>query len=565
MSRLCGWLARHDGTVAILVYVAISLVWYRTVLAHMSSACACDLSHDPGDNADFAWWLAWFVHAIGNGLPLLHPHVIWTPTGINLAGTTASLLAAAIASPITLVWGPLAAYNLVMILAPAASGWAANRLCRHITGAAWPSLLAGATYGFSTYEIGQLAGHLQMVIVLCPPLAALCVIQLMDGTISSRRFVLQTSVVLVAQMLLSTEVMFTLVLVGAIALGSAWLTGTGAQRHELYVRLPVIALPCAITLLTTSWYVLQALQARPYAAGIGFGYPTDLLSFITPMPYTWLGGAQLAGLSARFPAGPIETNAYLGLPLLLIVGRYLISRRRARAARLLTIVIVTLTIWILGPVLVVAGKPVALLPYDLLARLPLLDEMMQGRVAVYLALAAAVTLALWLASPRKLRLTAWLCGVLALVSVLPNLLTPSPHNLGTWTNPTFFRTSMYNRYLKRGETVLPIMWGYMSESYMWQAEDHFWWNIAGGYWLFQPPAGWAGPITTELWMNTPQPADGRLLRGLIVRRHVDDIVVQDTYVARWESTLQAAGLQISARAGGMTLYHVPSTWLRRPS
>ena len=28
---------------------------------------------------------------------------------------------------------------------------------------------------------------------------------------------------------------------------------------------------------------------------------------------------------------------------------------------------------------------------------------------------------------------------------------------------------------------------------MWQAEDHMYWNMANGYWLFAPPAGWIQP------------------------------------------------------------------------
>src|ERR1700722_12875420 len=80
------WFARHDGVTAFLVYLAISVFWYRSVVAHLGSNCACGLSVDPGDSADFVWWFAWFVHALGHGLPLMHPTVIWTPTGINLAG-----------------------------------------------------------------------------------------------------------------------------------------------------------------------------------------------------------------------------------------------------------------------------------------------------------------------------------------------------------------------------------------------------------------------------------------------------------------------------------------------
>jgi hypothetical protein len=559
------WFARHDGVTAFLVYLAISVFWYRSVVAHPGSNCACGLSLDPGDNADFVWWFAWFVHALGHGLPLMHPTVIWTPTGINLAGTTASLLLAVVAAPFTLIWGPVVSYNLLMILAPVLSGWAANRLCRHITGAPWPSLLAGATYGFSTYEIAHLVGHPQMVMMFGPPLAALSVLRLFDGTVSSRRFVIELSLLLIVQIFLSVEVLFTMTVVGALALGAGWATGTAGQRRALVAKLPVLAIPCVIAALASSWYMLQVLSAPAYAAGAGQLYPTDALSFFIPMSYTWLGGAGLAHISALFPGGPNETNAYIGIPLLLICGRYLITRRHTLTAKILGILMALIALWIVGPILYLAGRPTLRLPYEFLDRLPLLSETMQGRIAVYLALVAAVALAVWLATPRTRPLLAWLCGGLALLAVLPNLVTADPHNVGTWTNPTFFRTPMYKRYLKPGETILPIVWGYMSESYMWQAEDNFSWNMANGYWVFEPPSSWSSKVTDHLWFDTPKSGDGPLLRSLLIRRHVDDVVVQDSYLAQWQPTLRAARLRVSASAGGVTVYHVPASWRRAAS
>ena len=293
----------------------------------------------------------------------------------DLAGTTASLLLAAVVSPITLLWGPIVSLNVVMILAPALSAWAANRLCRHITGAAWPSLLAGATYGFSTYEIAQLVGHPQMVVMICPPLVALCVIRLLEGTLPARQFVIEVSGLLIVQAFLSVEVLFTMTLVGMLAVAAYLATGTPEQRRDLTDSLWVLALPYLIAGIASSWYLLQVLRAPAYAAGAGASlYPTDGLSFFVPMPSTWIGGATLSSVTARFLGGPTETGAYLGLPLLLILGRYVITRRHTQTARVLAILMALLAIWIVGPNLYVAGHTVARLPYSLISSLPLLNE-----------------------------------------------------------------------------------------------------------------------------------------------------------------------------------------------
>jgi hypothetical protein len=562
--RVRSWIARHDGFVAFLVYLAVSLIWYRSVVAHMGSNCACGLAHDPGDNADFIWWFEWFVHALGNGLPLLHSTAIWAPTGINLAGTTATPLLAFLAAPLTLLWGPIPAFNLVMIMAPTLSAWGANRLCRHLTGSPMASLLAGVTFGFSSYEIGQLVGHPQMVVMVCPPLAALFAVRLLDGTLSPRRYAVLMSLVLIAQILLSVEVAFTMTIAGALALGAAWGTGTPEQRRRIAKRLRPLALPWLIAGILTSYYTLQVLSAPSYAGGVGARYPTDALSFFIPMSYTWLGGGSFAWLSGRFPAGINETGAYLGIPMLLIIGHYLHTRWQTRTARVLGVVLALLTLWIIGPRLWLAGRATLILPYEFIAKLPLFDEMMQGRIAVYLALAAAVTFATWLAMPhkrgRKHSVLRWTCGALVVVSVLPNLASPSAHNVGTWTRPRFFFSQEYRRYLRRGESILPIPWGYTSESYAWQAQDHMYWNMANGYWVFYPLASWTNKVTDALWWNEPRTSDGPLLRDLIVKRHVADVVVLDSYIALWGRTLQAAGLHVTARVGGVTLYHVPRGW-----
>jgi hypothetical protein len=560
------WLLRHDGFLALLVYLLVALIWYRSVLAHMGSHCACGVAVDPGDTADFVWWFEWFVHALGHGLPLMHTTVIWTPTGINMAETTASLLLAAVASPFTLLFGPIVSYNLVMMLAPVVSGWGANRLCRELTGNAWASLIAGATYGFSSYEAAHLVGHPQMVVAVCPPLAALCVIRLLKGTVSSRRFLIQLSLLLIAQILLSTEVMFTGVIVGALTLAFAWATGALPRNRETAAKLGLIVIALVVAGVACSWYEFRVLTAPTYSEGAGAGFPTDFLSFLIPMPETWFGGAQFTSVSQHFKAGWSETSAYLGLPLLVIIGHYLATTWRARSTKALALMLGVLVIWILGPTLYLGGKATIPLPYALVQHLPLLSETMQGRITLFLSLVAAVTLALWLSGPHTSIPRAWGFGVLALVAVLPNLAGVGNHNVGTWSNPRFFSTKMYQRYIKPGDTVLPFLWGSTGDAFMWQAEDHMYWNQANGDWVFSPV--WKGKIANDLWMNDPHAGDGPLLKAMIIKRRVSEVVIQDQRTApypvnRWRRTVAQAGLKVTADVGGVTVYDVPSAWLKQ--
>ncbi len=540
------------------VYLALALLWYRAAVAHMGSSCTCVL---PGDAASIAWALEWYPHALIHGLNLLHAHAMWTPTGINLAGATAVPLLAFLVAPVTAVWGPVVAYNVLTIAAPVTGAWACFWLCRYVTRAPWASILAGAIYGFGTYEIAQNNGHLQMAVTVVPPLLALAVLRHLQGRTGRRRLLLELSVLLLAQMFIGLELLFTMSVLGACAMALAWLLGNQELRTRLVATLPVVIGAYLIVFALSSWYVYAFLHAPNYNRDIGFRfYPTDLLSFVTPMPYSWVLGGRFAAVSALFPAGPGETDAYLGLPLILVVAHYLTTHWQRRSSRWIAATLAVAMLWVLGVSLEVAGKPTVWLPYALIAPLPGFNAVMQGRVALYITLLCAVVLAMWLSSSRAHPVLSWTVALLALAFVLPNLAQPFQGQNTTWTNPSFFRTGMYMRYLRRGETIMPIAWGGFSESPMWQAEDHMYWNMANGYFLTRPPSGWADPLTTDLWLDRPRIGDWRFLRPFTAAHGVSAIIVQSAELQRWAPVLRRAGLGAPVSRGGVALFEVPASW-----
>src|SRR5438132_1425304 len=80
-------------------------------------------------------------------------------------------------APITVLAGPVVAYNLAALAAPALAGWGAFLLCRQVTRSFWPSVAGGYLFAFSSYEIGQMgAGHLNLTLVFALPLAAYLVL-----------------------------------------------------------------------------------------------------------------------------------------------------------------------------------------------------------------------------------------------------------------------------------------------------------------------------------------------------------------------------------------------------
>ena len=69
----------------------------------------------------------------------------------------------------TLLFGPIVSYNLLMLASPVLAAFFAFLLCRYITRSFAASLVGGYLFGFSAYMLGQLLGHLHLVLIFPIP------------------------------------------------------------------------------------------------------------------------------------------------------------------------------------------------------------------------------------------------------------------------------------------------------------------------------------------------------------------------------------------------------------
>ena len=200
------------------LYAVLALLFFGSGLVTGSGSRYAGTGRDP---QIFIWAFAWWPHAILHGLNPFVTHAVWAPDGINLAWATMVPGLAVPFSPLTLAVGPVAAYNVAAVLMPALAAWTGYLLCRHLTRRLWPSLVGGYLFGFSSYVLGQQTGHLSMTSVFLVPLAALVVLQYVEGALSGRGLVLRLGPLLALQLLLSTELAFTLALAlaGSIVVG----------------------------------------------------------------------------------------------------------------------------------------------------------------------------------------------------------------------------------------------------------------------------------------------------------------------------------------------------------
>jgi hypothetical protein len=153
--------------------------------------------------------------------------------GANVAAADLVPGASILFAPVTAAFGPVVTYNLLSFLAPVLAGWFAFLLCRRISGAFLPSLVGGYVFGFSTYELGQMLGHLNLMFVFLVPASVHLVLRRLDQSLSRRAFMLLFAGLLAAQFLLSAGVLVAMLVFGAISLALGYIVSPPERRRDI--------------------------------------------------------------------------------------------------------------------------------------------------------------------------------------------------------------------------------------------------------------------------------------------------------------------------------------------
>jgi hypothetical protein len=181
VSVLKGW-SQHKGSRQILVLLFFVLLTLLMTWP-LPMILATGVLGPPGDNLEYCYKLAWFRKAIFEWQvsPFFNPSVFY-PVGYPLALHEMSLANVCLGMPVLLTAGSTAAYNLLVLLSFALSGFTAYLLAWKLTHRRGAGLLAGILYAFSTYRMGHLgAGHLNLLGTQWLPLFLLSLEQLLSS------------------------------------------------------------------------------------------------------------------------------------------------------------------------------------------------------------------------------------------------------------------------------------------------------------------------------------------------------------------------------------------------
>ena len=568
--RIRRWLARPPAITALVIYLIASLLMFGGPLFHPgANGCIC-LGTDEGI---FAWAMAWWPHALLHGLNPFYSHIIYAPQGFDIALGALVPGAALILAPVTAIAGPLFSYNLAMLLSPVLAAFFAFLLCRRLTGAFWPSLFGGWLFGFSTYMLGQLMGHLQMTLVFLVPAIVHLVLRSVAGEIGRRLFVVAMAVALTLQFSFSAEVFVTLTLFGAVALAAALVLLDTDQRTRLRGVLRPIGLSYLATAVIVSPYLYYASKpgGLPVLLWRTDHFSSDLLSFFIPTPVTKLAGLHFLSTSNTFGAGTTEGGAYLGPPL--IVMLLLATRRWWRRAevRVMLVTLIVVLVCSLGGQLQVRGKYTIPLPWAVMHRLPVFGLALPSRFVVYVFLIVSILAAMWLSAART-RTAAWGLAALSVVFLWPAV------GRGFWNGtpdlPKLFTAAAYRHAIGPHDTALLLPVGGSGYSMLWQAEDDLRFTMASGYVV--PPEATdpykSDPIYPTLIAGASVPDEQAAAESFLRSHHVTVAVIDPSELAgqpwipllerlRWVAKTEGGAVVLRPRVAGP--YQAASSRSRR--
>jgi hypothetical protein len=496
---------------ALVAYLAISFLAYWPVGPLDNTqivSCACT------DRIQEVWFLAWTFHALSHAMNPFSSAAMNYPYGVNLVDNTSMPLIGLLASPVTAIFGPIAAFGLFTRLAFFASATSMMLVLRRYTKWLPAAFLGGLLYGFSPYVVDQGLGHLFVAFVPIPPLVVLVVDELLRRQRGdARRYGVILGLLFAAQFFISIEVLVTTVMccvAGILFVVVIWHSAV-RQRATYALRGAKWALGTFVVIVAypVYWYFLGTwhVTKQQHTPAQLASYHADLFGTIIPTISQLLSPHGLAVIGTSYVGRDIsENDSYLGIPLVLLVLVLFVWNRRDRFVLSIAFVGFFAYILSLGSPLVVGNHTTSIvLPFAIVKKIPMINDLIASRFALYVDLASAIVLAIgldrwkesfrsadkvgqngprrrldWISALRHRVSTAGLValvGVGALVPLVPRLpLKSQPADA-----PSYF-TSAAVQAIPNGSAVVTYPFDMSATNYamLWQAVSGFSFKIVGG-------------------------------------------------------------------------------------
>ena len=390
----------------ILAFTLPSLVlWWHVWTGHPTSTltCAC------GDPAQEVWFIAWPAWALWHAANPFFSSAVNVPYGANLLSNTSGTLIGIVLSPVTRIWGPVAATNVALTLAPGLSAWGCWAAVRRVVTWKTAAIPAGLVYGYSPAIVTSVMfGHASVALLVVPPLLFA---HLFAMFARPKRSPLHDGLVLfvlvVVQFWISPEVLVMCALFAALGLIAVVLVRWRlVTRHLPQIRHGALSLVIGASL---------SIAVLGYPAWFGVAGPQAVSGPLFPFApiageLLWqffsTAGARLPAISAVRLTGYLGHNGpqsnFMGWGEGVVLAASVVLARRRPLAWLWIFLALAGATLSLGSIFL--GPPAVLrhiwLPWRELAHVPVLDEIVPDQLSSFVALSVAILIALGLDAAR---------------------------------------------------------------------------------------------------------------------------------------------------------------------
>jgi len=449
---------------ALFIYFLIAVALFSSTWIDPAGS----LIGTPKDPKLFVWYLGWLPHELSLGHNPLFTDYLSFPNGVNLMWNTSMIFPALVLWPVTAVFGPVAAYNLLITAGLALSAWFGFLASRRVIDNPQACFIAGLLYGFSPALIAQALGHPHVVVALFPPIALLLgheilVRRRMNPVVAGA----MAGVAAALQLLTGEELLAMTLLVAAIGVAVLALL----HRDQLAPLLPMAAKAAGAAIVSFGLIAGYPLAFQFFGPQVVSGdvqkpdvYVSDLLAFLVPSNLI------------HFTGNTTENGAYIGLPLLVLFIAGLVIGRKQGWVQWTGWTTGMVALLSLGPHLHVNGNVTPVwLPWAAVAKLPLMGSALPARLMVIAWLGVALLVAgivgKAVSAPRTWRVTTGAVLLAGLAAIFPSVPYPSV----SASVPAFFRPGGGVKNVEPGSVMLitPFSSKESTDAMLWQAAANY--------------------------------------------------------------------------------------------
>ena len=355
------------AVIAALAYTLVTIVIFPDVLLHLSTTT---LGADAeGDKFYFPWYFWHFKEAVLHGWDPAYTSSIFALYNCQIAVLEGTLFGAT-GGALTALFGPIAAYNLLVISSFPLAGLAVYMLAGEVAGSKIARFAAGFCYTFSTFHFFLALGHPQVLLEFMPLFAWRLLVFYRVPTIRNAVLAGVTlAVVPLFDVYLGAYFVLPFVLFSVVVL-LVFDRRRFLQRPVMVGSAVIVVIAAVLTaydaggLLSLQRDVVANIAATSAGAA---GLSADLGAFFLPSPFNPFAGAATLPFYEHMTAYvfPIEESGFLGyVALALAIAAMVMPRtRKLRRVWFWGAFAVLGILLALGPELRVFGHPVLPLPF----------------------------------------------------------------------------------------------------------------------------------------------------------------------------------------------------------